>query len=200
MLKNSSTLKKNSVYAERISKFREKCSKIFEIASCKCSDFKRCSCAKSKKIPLEVRAFILDQRSERKHCTANVLKTKTFSAIQRVKETHKFACNEGASTSNADDVLLPSSTSSESYSEFSSPENTEKIKYNTMPFSNVASECARYEVSYTVGAAIASATLKDVGLITDTNKELVIDRNKIKGCKDKLAKDIDNPNLMCLTG
>ena len=38
---------------------------LFDVSACKCSDFKKCSCEKSRKVPIKEQNFVFDQRSSR---------------------------------------------------------------------------------------------------------------------------------------
>lgn len=40
--------------------------KLFDISTCKCLDMENCKCSEERKIPSNVRHFLLDQRNERK--------------------------------------------------------------------------------------------------------------------------------------
>lgn len=57
-------------------------------------------------------------------------------------------------------------------------------------FPSTAIMCDRYGISDKATAAIASSTLKSVGLISEENVTLVIDQNKIRREKGKSRKKI----------
>ena len=57
--------------------------------------------------------------------------------------------------------------------------------HNYTPIPSIAEICDRYNVSNTVGAAIATVTLVDFVLITDDNNYKVIDRTKLLARKGK---------------
>ena len=52
--------------------------------------------------------------------------------------------------------------------------------------------CERYEVSDRAGAAIASATLKTFGIVTEENKRYVVDRSKLQRERQKYREEIRN--------
>ena len=64
----------------------------------------------------------------------------------------------------------------------------QKTSYNTLELPNVAKQSIRYVVNLHATAAIATATLIDAGLITEKNKTLVIDHNKIKKAQEIVIK------------
>lgn len=69
-------------------------------------------------------------------------------------------------------------------------------RYNTTKINNLALTMDRYGVEDRVGAAIASATLQDYGIIDVASKQTdqIIDKNKIRRAKDRLRFDF-NKNL-----
>lgn len=62
----------------------------------------------------------------------------------------------------------------------SEQKQNEKPGYNIMKLNTVAQVCDRYGLSDRAAAAITSAVLQDVGLISESNKNSVIDRSKIR--------------------
>ena len=52
--------------------------------------------------------------------------------------------------------------------------------------------CERYEVSDRVVAAIASATLKAFGIVTEKDKRYVVDRTKLRRERQKYREEIRN--------
>lgn len=69
-------------------------------------------------------------------------------------------------------------------------------RYNTTKINNLALTMDRYGVEDRVGAAIASATLQDYGIIDVASRQTaqIIDKNKIRRAKDKLRFSF-NKNL-----
>lgn len=52
-------------FKKKVSDFREVAeSKLFDIAACKCNFMSRCTCEKDRKVPVEERTFLHDQRAE----------------------------------------------------------------------------------------------------------------------------------------
>lgn len=75
--------------------FLESFEKLFDVATCKCTSFKSCSCSKPKKVSIEQRSFLLDQRNNRKMIISGVDKKLTVRFIKKpqrpVKEPVKTA-------------------------------------------------------------------------------------------------------------
>ena len=82
--------KRKDTYQQNVSGFRDEAKQtLFDIASCKCTDVKSCKCLKEKKVPIEERKFLHDQRTERKMMIGNVdgPRTKALMAKAHRKET-----------------------------------------------------------------------------------------------------------------
>ena len=54
------------------------------------------------------------------------------------------------------------------------------LQQNRVTLKELAMVCERYEVSDRTGAAIASATLKAFGIVTEEDKRYVVDRSKLR--------------------
>ena len=52
--------------------------------------------------------------------------------------------------------------------------------------------CERYEVSGRAGAAMASATLKTFGIVTEEDKRYVVDRSQLRRERQKYREEIRN--------
>ena len=65
-----------------------------------------------------------------------------------------------------------------------------KDKQNRTPLKNLAMTCDRFNSSDREAAAIASAVLKDYGIITDDDYSQTIDRSKLRRERDKYRKQI----------
>ena len=110
--------------------------------------------------------------------------------------------NNTVSTSSANiDIILgfASDTSTSKNSEISvsfdsaSPCSSKSIlQQNRVTLKELAMVCERYEVSDRAGAAIASATLKAFGIVTEEDKRSVVDRSKLQSERQKYRKEIKN--------
>ena len=74
-------------------------------------------------------------------------------------------------------------------SEFSPPAKRPNIQ-NRQSLTNLALMCKRFDVSDRAGAAIASAVLKDFGVIDDSNLADVIDRSKLRRERQKYRQKL----------
>ena len=58
-------------------------------------------------------------------------------------------------------------------------------KKDFFPYCTLAKICDRFSMSDRAGAFIASAVLKNFGIIDGQNKELIIDRSKVRREREK---------------
>lgn len=72
MLKPYKQRQTNVRYTEKIHKFVADCEMLFDIAACKCVNLSACSCEKDKKVPINEREFLIDQRTNRRMFIGNV--------------------------------------------------------------------------------------------------------------------------------
>lgn len=76
-----------------------------------------------------------------------------------------------------------------------------KTEYNTLDISNVAMQSIRYGVGLRATAAITTAALIDAGLITEEEKRLVVDHNKVKRAQERIMKSLDQEfDVLCKKG
>lgn len=161
------TSKKGDKFRTNLAKYIAHCeSSLFDIAACKCTTFQKCNCSHEKMVPLDQRNFLTDQRNDR------VLTVKKEKRLQFKKRLEQRITNREApklTTSAMPEIQILSM----------SPLAKLEKKHNTLALPNVAKTCDRYGLSMRSAAAITSAVLMDVGIISDTDNSLVIDKNKI---------------------
>ena len=195
-------------YDSNLNTFRINSKQLFDIAACKCSDFARCECEKIKKVPIIEKAFLQDQRSQRQMVIRGVDKATTkkiahreikkqeqhfrilkyreetsdnirmkLESLRSAKETNEFDLDpKEESEEEVSPVGLPSSSAVEnSHLEPSTLQMQMRVKLPSL-----ASICDRTGVSDRTAAAIASAVLEDIGLITPLDNSKVIDRMKVR--------------------
>ena len=68
--------------------------------------------------------------------------------------------------------------------------SNQQIEQNRSSLREVAVTCERFGISDRAGAAIATATLKAFGIVTDTNKTNVIDRSELRRKRQKYREKI----------
>lgn len=66
------------------------------------------------------------------------------------------------------------------------------VKYNTVSLPKLASVCDRYGVSNRSAAAIASAVLQDVGLLSAEKNRLAIDKSKLRRARNKVRQNLQD--------
>ena len=170
---------------------------LFDIAACRCVDFDNCSCPRESKVPSLERKFLLDQRSERKMVIGSLDKAETSKLAKRSERSSKRRKYYDSVTRNENDAGPSSANRSETESEVEGSdqnsyhddsdsddkyksESESESSRNMMQFPTVARECDRYNVSDTAGAAIATATLIDYGIIKKQERSSIIDRCKLR--------------------
>ena len=177
---------------------------LFDIAACKYKE-SLCKCNKTRRVPIEERAFLSDQIITRNMATGDIDKTiaerkskrmirQLKAAIRRAKEVARDADTEDTDSSETRKNTNFSFDSEQRSAE--SDVNDRDDVVSTTPSTSIVEDritpnrricdlpvlartCDRYSVSDRAAAAIASAVLEDVGLITNEDKTSVIDRNKL---------------------
>ena len=66
------------------------------------------------------------------------------------------------------------------------------LQQNRVTLKELAMFCERYEVSDRANAAIASATLKAFGIVTEEDKRYVVDRSKLRRERQRYREEIRN--------
>lgn len=173
---------------------------LFDISYCKCKDFLNCSCGKDKKIPKLERQFIVDQRTVRKMAIGRVDIKTTKQMVNKINrklllEQKLTKLKVAASVTQEvvevdvdieqeDEEIIPEQ---ETETEFickiqNEPSTSSGVKSFQMRKSipTVALECNTTSISDRSAARIASAVLKDFGIVSESEKSNVIDRSKIR--------------------
>lgn len=65
-------------------------------------------------------------------------------------------------------------------------------KRNYLEIPTVAAICDKYKISHRSAAAVASAVLQDVGIVTKSDKEIVIDKIKMRRAREHNRKTLSN--------
>lgn len=209
ILKPYKERKTNAKYAAKLEMFAEEArSKLFDISACKCSDWMKCRCSKKKKVPIDEREFLLDQRNQRKMMIGSVDVAKTAHNMRRENRKNKEVLQKlkksTQSTSTAesaavDDSVITDITSSEYDSSdsdvgLSSTKGASDAKgsavRNRNAYPSLALECDRHGVSDRAAAAVASAVLKDIGAVKKEDMSGVIDRSKIRRERHKMRQSL----------
>ncbi|CAG9834785.1 unnamed protein product [Diabrotica balteata] len=145
------------------------------------------------KVPLSEREFLLDQRGPRKMVISTVDRERTRKYIQREQRQK----TKDTVVIESDINPIPecdSSSSSESNNfindnddvtfqdDVSVPSTSKGVNKNQMriQLKNFAKTCDRHGISDRSAAALASAVLTDIGIITSADSSNVIDKNKVR--------------------
>jgi hypothetical protein len=175
-------------YKTRLDEFSNSTEKLFDIASCKCSDFLACQCSKSQKVPPAEQVFLIDQRGNRNMYIGGIdtPATKAIKKRELRKAQAEARINTEATTSSKSSPISKTDISTSSH-DLEKDDPSPSVKKRKMSenqtrveLPTLALTCDRYGVSDRAGAAIASAVLKDVGIVTETNRDKVIDRSKLR--------------------
>lgn len=191
--------KRTDSYEEKVQTFRQTAMTIlFDIAACKCSSFDSCTCSKDGKVPIIERSFLIDQRTNRKmmigsldrHATQKM--QRAFERRMKVRKTeNKVERSVTRKIHTASREMRDSIGDIEPVLSTSAGQKT-TVKYNTVSLPKLASVCDRYGVSNRSAAAIASAVLQDVGLVSADKNRLVIDKSKLRRARNKIRQNLQD--------
>lgn len=176
---------------------------LFDIARCKCKDFLSCKCNKNKKIPKLEQQFLTDQRTVRKMAIGNV----DFATTKQInrREERKLVMKRRLDKDNLDAVSfrktidLEDEKTEENEATEEEGETEDFCKMQNVPSTSsgikssqmrkclptLALECDRSGVSDRSAARIASAVLKDFGIVLTNETNNVIDRSKIRRARKR---------------
>lgn len=173
---------------EKIQDFHRNSEKLFDVSSCKCKDLELCKCSKDQKIPKEERAFLIDQRTERKMImgTVDLLTTKRKKKLSDRKIKLKSYYDSNICEPGPSHKIPDTSITSESSDEEQTfpPSSSKPKKRKIASLKNLSTICDRYGISDRAAAAVASAVLQDA----EINNE-VIDKSKLRRARQKLRKE-----------
>lgn len=195
-------IEKYSSTKQKVDDFKASAKKLFDIAACKCADFKNCRCPMDKKVPILEQAFLFDQRGPRLGKIALVDVPETRKEQKRIKRCEsdtlrlvnhksKYSLDHKIEASCSSSVL---EGSSESDSEVSDKEYVPSKK-SKMSFSNqsridlkeTSLVSQRFGISSRAAALIVSSAFKDANILEPS---LIIDKNKIRREQKKVQKDL----------
>lgn len=123
-LKKPLKSRKTEAASKKVKYFQDHAnSTLFDITSCKCADFSLCKC--KIKVPLKERAFLLDQRSERKMIisSVDVIESKKIEKkiARKLKDAPKLSKETIQTESVVQDVSLQQSDASDHDSDVKDP-------------------------------------------------------------------------------
>lgn len=200
--------KQNNSYLLKKKEFQVNAQKLFDISCCKCKYFENCVCEMKNKVPVKERPFLTDQRTERKMYIGNVdivETTKMEKRAERKRKASKFEeiqqlrVKPGVDfTALKSDTVRTRTTEELNNHPSTSKQETKKIKskeQNRIQLNSFPQICDRYGLSDRSAAAIASAVLHDVGIISEDNTTNVIDRSKVRRARTKKRESLQNKSI-----
>lgn len=217
LLKPHKSRKDEGSYKEKLLKFSDESKRLFDIATCKCLTFEDCKCPRDRKVPILERDFLTDQRTHRKMKIGSLDREATKKIERNMLRTHQ---QEEYKKKCLLSKFEP--TSSKNYQK-NTPSNVPKIEprdrkldietqvsqLSSIPSTSsessptvakiklpvVARTLDRYGISDRAGAAIISAAFEDIGLITESDSMLVIDRSKVRRARSRARTALVNEPL-----
>ncbi|PZC78138.1 hypothetical protein B5X24_HaOG202589 [Helicoverpa armigera] len=187
LLKNYDRVPKSQSYLDKIHNFITKSAELFDIASCKCKEFRACKCGKSKTVPVKERSFLVDQRTVRRMAIGNIdaettkkLQNKCERSQRQQKSMEPQPCTSKSICMSSSDNEAEISIEDEDYQHKDTSNKGRKRKIPSIALDKLSEICDRYGVSYRAGAAIASATLSDTKDKSSNSPPTVIDHNKLR--------------------
>jgi hypothetical protein len=197
--------------------FRQRTNILFDAACCKCETFSDCQCERGKKVPIQERSFLVDQRSMRKMvigavdteqtCKKLSMMERNAATLQRQEATKKpSAIGRGRGRPRKEvEVIIPPGRGNKSVETYEESKLMKNVAVGRgrglqcrLDFGPVVLESDRFLVSTRATAAITTAALQSVGFVSKENASFVVDRSKIKRSQDKLrtALQQQKPNQL----
>ena len=163
-----------------MAKFHESIGTLFDISTCKCTNFATCACSREKKVPAQEQQFLCDQRTVRKMYIGSIDKRTTKrneKTLQRKMEDKSRSTARSFLSVDTADIIESSSTSKSREDSDSDFENSIPRKFKQpapiskpLPKSlpNFAAACDRTGVYCRAAAMIVSAAFDDIEGKTQT--------------------------------
>ena len=160
---------------------------LFDICTCKCEDRVMCSCTKEKKIPKREWDFLMDQRQNREDQQFMIgrVDKKVTDKIREAAETKAAA----SAAIEAEAVVETKDTVTDKDFECNVLPTKSPATQNRLSLDNFISECDRYHISDRAASAMATALLRDIGIVTAEDVSKVVDRSKIRRMRKKRQKE-----------
>ncbi|GBM47637.1 hypothetical protein AVEN_120080-1 [Araneus ventricosus] len=167
------------------------CVGLKNASACDCPVVIKCNCIKDKKIPSLERKFIYDQRTTRISFTVCLNNKETEKFLKRKKRKQQDSLQETVSADN--------DTCKMKITRKSPNERRDEIDLSLSPsasqmrskLTSTALVIDRFGVSDRATAVIASSVLYDLGMISEKDTSLVIDKSRIRKEKQKTRQVIE---------
>ena len=209
-LKKNLSRKESENFKKKLGKLHKSIGTLFDISTCKCTNFATCACSRKKKVPVQKQQFLSDQRTVRKMYIGSIDKRTTKrneKTLQRKIEDKSRSTTKSFLSVDTADIMESSSTSKSSEDsdrdfennisrKFKQPALISKPPPKSLP--NFAAACGRTDVSCRAAAMIVSVALDDI----EGKNANVIDKNKVTKEKQKSRKQYmdsnENANIISL--
>lgn len=203
---NYSVKKMGPAFERHLSDFLEDVDDLFDIF-CR-DDMQRRKQEKENKLRMNESdiAFYNDQRGERVRRCIDIVQNLSPTDINFKMRLSQQQVRDMASSSTVDNPDQPptegwdsestasqssTATASTSSEDFDQPAKKLKLnQQNRQSIKNLVMMCERFQLSDRAGAATGTATLKDFGIVTDTDTTYVIDRSKLRRERQKYREEI----------
>ena len=170
-----------------------------------------CTCDKSDRIPVEELKYLLDQREKvgifggnmqmssvdkdytQKFLNKEKRKQKDTESTLKMKEKEKRRLEEARVSSESTEIFNVDLSEDDTLKDpdyFISQMSSSQQQRHVLD--TFISEVIRYGISDRAAAAIHNAILIDYDLITDEKKDLVVDKSKIRRCKESFRRKQTN--------
>lgn len=169
-------------FQQKITVFKQK---LFDIASCKCRS--GCQCDENESSP-ECKQFLEDRRTKRQ---------------MKICQVQKSVSSDNGNSDDIDNIDCTndresSSSEGEEYHAASQRDTTKK--HNKLDLAPVAIVADRYGMSDAQVAAIATASLRAVGMVDINHTVNVIDRHKVHKAREKMRQKLNSSDLLPFIG
>ena len=176
--------------------------RLFDICPCQCKARSRCMCEKKDKVPPAEWKFLRDQRGKRQQVIGaiDVKGTRAIARRRRRSAGRDSPADASGSTAqelqehadisvdSADPSPADSVNEAENTISGTTATSSESVQ-NRIVISNFARECDRYQLSDRAAAALGSALLTDVGIVSETDQSSLITRSKVRRARDTWRKE-----------
>ncbi|KAK4299397.1 hypothetical protein Pmani_001405 [Petrolisthes manimaculis] len=201
----SSTSIKKETFNKKLDEFKQKSHELFDISACKCVSFSKCSCRKEKKVPLQEKPFLLDQRSERKMAIGSVdvqESNRMIKKLMRSQPSTSKGIPASQSSVRVKNLALPeSSGDSDSCSSDYEPSSSTKRRIEraetnpALELKSLAILSDKTGVSDRAAATIATVVLQEANVVGEKDESIIIDRHKIRRARKRVRQELQE-NLL----
>lgn len=191
---------KPQAYEAKLRKFIKESKQLCDIACCKHLDYSTCHCEKNRKVPVEEREFLKDQRNSRDMRIGSLDLEKTKKNLKKLERQSLLL---GSSPEHLPNVQASCRSSnvrdrSDSLAKNDTQKSSKQMRVN---LESVALTCDRYGISNRCAASIVTDTLKSFNIVDEDDSSNVVDQSKIKRERAKARKsyqEIEIKNLKSL--